>query len=132
MRFFASFAVLAVMAAVLTISAPTPARAQAPGCQTIEVSGARGRQVLLYSLTDVTTPAGSATRDQMAGVTSAMECAQLPNYLMVQVDGERWLVPRTQMNVAAEIELPPCSSREYASQSQRNASSSGLGGAACQ
>ncbi|MGE0743201.1 MAG: hypothetical protein AB7O98_17840 [Hyphomonadaceae bacterium] len=128
MRFIAVFAVFAAIVAVSSIDAPQ-AQAQAR-CETVEVSGARQPRVELYDLT--LNPVGFASRDELSAITSGRACSQMADYLMIEVGGQRRLVRRTAMNVnSGAVELPPCSSAEYQSQAARNASSSGLGGAAC-
>lgn len=95
----------------------------------MEVVSVRLRRVDLYSLRGEYDR--TVGRNDLGAISAATECDAAPDFLRVEVGGGRWLVRRSALELAASIELPLCADNLHDSGESRNASSSGLGGAAC-
>lgn len=125
---------LAIFAALLAwtvlLASPAPAVAQtASSCRQIAVNGVRLRRVDLYTLRGEYSR--TVARDELGAISSATQCDAAPEYLRIEAGGARWLVRRSALDLPSSIELPPCAANRHESGENRNASSSGLGGAVC-
>jgi len=117
--------------AVAVLTAATPAMAQDDGCRTVNVVSVRQPRVELFDTQG--TPITWVSRRQLGAVTIARDCASTPAFLGIVMQGQRWLVRRSALELeAVQLQGPACTEEEYQSQQRRNASSSGVGGAGCQ
>lgn len=121
---------MALLSWALLTGQPTPAVAQtANSCRQVAVNGVRLRRVDLYTLRGEYDR--TVARDDLGAISAATQCDAAPDFLRVEVGGARWLVRRSALELPPSIDLPPCAANQHESGESRNASSSGLGGAAC-
>ena len=128
MRRLIAFAVFIAGFAAISIT-PAPAAAQ-DACRVVDVASVVHRRVELFD--DHGTLVTTVGRDELGPVTSARDCPATPSLLSIRVQGQRFYVRRAALRLqVADLNRPICAAGQYASRSARDASSSGLGGAAC-